>query len=233
MTAIRFSEGGEFLPERDPVTWAVPEGFPASLRPAGLFMQDAPHGLEVAVVRAAHKPTVGDLRAAWRKRRAGRVAPVLLVVVYPVHGECRTSLFGPVGDQPPVHHGVDVSQAERLAEVALGEPSQHAATRFLLAALPELDSDVPGLRNVGLLATQELRAGVPEMPAWEAAVRRAGSLLGLRGRPLVERLGFGVQVLSTNTSLLTVNGRNRAIAVFCNARLSSRLTMPTDGSAAT
>ena len=32
----------------------------------------------------------------------------------------------------------------------------------------------------------------------------------------MERLGFGVEVLSTNTSLLTVNGRNRAVAVFCD-----------------
>ncbi len=144
------------------------------------------------------------------------MSPVLLVVVYPVHGEWKTSLCGPVGDQPGVHHDVEVSQAERLAAVALDEPNRHAATRFLLAALPELESDMPGLRNVGLLATQELRAGVPGMPAWGAAVRRAGPLLAFRGRPLVERLGFGVEVLSTNTSLLTVNGRNRAIAVFCD-----------------
>ena len=54
------------------------------------------------------------------------------------------------------------------------------------------------------------------MAEWEAAVRRARPLLGLRGRRLVERLGFGVEVLSTNTSLLTVNGRNRAVAVFCD-----------------
>ena len=100
--------------------------------------------------------------------------------------------------------------------MALDEPNQHAATRFLLAALPELGSDMSGLRNVGLLATQELRAGVPDMAEWEAAVRRARPLLGLRSRPLVERLGFGVEVLSTNTSLLTINGRNSAIAVFCD-----------------
>lgn len=109
-----------------------------------------------------------------------------------------------------------MSQAERLAAVALDEPNRHAATRFLLAVLPELESDMPGLRNVGLLATQGLRAGVPEMPAWEVAVRRAGPLLALRGRPLVERPRFRVEVLSTNTSLLTINGRNRAIAVFCD-----------------
>jgi hypothetical protein len=207
---------GEFLPQREPVTWAAPAGFPRSLEPDGLFVQDAPHGLEVVLARATRKPTVADLRSAWTKRRAGRVTPVLLVVVHPVHGERRVALCGPVGEQPAIHHNIEVSQAERLAAVALDEPNRHAATRFLLAALPELDSDLPGLRNVGLLATQELRDGVPDMPAWQPAVQRAGPLLGLRGRPLVERLGFGVEVLSTNTSLLTVNGRNRAIAVFCD-----------------
>ena len=206
----------EFLSDREPVTWVAPSGFPVSLRPDGLFVQDAPHGLEIALARAERRPTAADLRQAWTKRRAGRVSPVLLVVVHPVHGEWKTALCGPVGDQPAVHHGVELSQAERLAAVALDEPNRHAATRFLLAALPELTSETPGLRNVGLLATQELRDGVPEMPAWQTAVRRARPLLGLRGRPLVERLGFGVEVLSTNTSLLTVNGRKRAIAVFCD-----------------
>ena len=207
---------GEFLSEREPVTWVAPQGFPVSLRPAGLFTQDAPHGLEVVLARAGRKPGAADLRTAWAKRRAGRVSPVLLVAVYPVHGEWRTALCGPAGEQPAVHDDIELSQAERLAAVALDEPNRHAATRFLLAALPELGSDMPGLRNVGLLATQELRAGVPDMAEWEAAVGRARPLLGLRGRPLVERLGFGVEVLSTNTSLLTVNGRNRAIAVFCD-----------------
>ena len=115
-----------------------------------------------------------------------------------------------------VQHGVEMSQAERLARVALAEPSHHAATRFLLANLPELDSPMPGLRNVGLLATQELRVGVPERPDWKASGVRARPLLGLRGRSLVEALGYGIEVLSTSTSMLTVNGRNRAIAVFCD-----------------
>ena len=133
----------EFLSERDPVTWMASEGFPSSLRPAGLFAQEAPHGLEVVVARAGRRPATADLRQAWAKRRAGRVSPVLLVAVYPDHGEWKTSLCGPVGDQPAVHHGIDVSQAERLAAVALDEPNRHAAARFLLAALPELDSDMP------------------------------------------------------------------------------------------
>ena len=68
-----------------------------------------------------------------------------------------------------VHLDVEVSQAERLAEVALREPSHHAATRLLLAALPELDSPVAGLGNSGLLATQELTAGVPMRADWASA----------------------------------------------------------------
>ena len=206
----------DFLIEREPITWTAPEGFPASLVPAGLFTQDAPSGLEVLLATASRRPTAVDLRRAWSKRRAGRVSPVLLVAAYPTAEGRRVSLCGPAGDQPMVQHDAEMSQAERLAEVALSEPSHHAATRFLLANLPELESPMPGLRNVGLLATQELRVGVPGRPDWRASGERARSLLGLRGRQLVEGLGYGVEVLSTNTSMLTINGRNRAVAVFCD-----------------
>ena len=105
---------------------------------------------------------------------------------------------------------------ERLAAVALGEPNHHSASRFLLAALAELDSPVPGLRNVGLLATHELVVGVREMPEWPSAVSRCSPLLRERGRRLVERLGYSVEPLGANTSMLTIGGRNRAIAVFCD-----------------
>ena len=46
---------------------------------------------------------------------------MLLVAIYPtIEGE-RVSLYGPVGDPPLVHHNLEVSQVERLAEVALSE----------------------------------------------------------------------------------------------------------------
>ena len=207
---------GEFLGERDFIGWSAPDGFPASLDPAGLFTQDTPNGLEVALAESRRKPTAPDLRRAWAKRRGGRASPVLVVARYPTPEGERVSLCGPAGDPPMVQHGVEVSQAERLAGVALDEPNRHAATRFLLAHLPELDQPMPGLRNVGLLSTQELEAGVPQRPDWPEAGRRARPLLGLRGRPLAEGLGFGVNPLSTNTSMLTIGGRNRAIAVFCD-----------------
>ena len=206
----------DFLIQREPITWSAPDGFPASLVPTGLFTQDAPSGLEVVLATASRRLSAADLRRAWSKRRGGRASPVLLVAAYPTTEGRRVSLCGPAGDQPMVQHDAEVSQAERLAEVALSEPSHHAATRFLLANLPELASPMPGLRNVGLLATQELRAGVPARLDWRASGARARPLLGLRGRQLVEGLGYGVEVLSTSTSMLTINGRNRAIAVFCD-----------------
>ena len=207
---------GAFLDDREQVGWTKPVGFPALLQPDGYFAQDAPHGLEVVLVRAAGKPATPVVREAWTQRRAKRESPVLLVVQYPARGEAKVSLCGPAGEHPAVYHDVEVSQAERLAGVALGEPNRHAATRFLLAALPELESLMPGLRNVGLLASQELRVGVPLMAEWPDAAQRARSLLGLRGQGLVKGLGFGVEMLSTGTSILTVNGRNRAVAVFCD-----------------
>ena len=206
----------EFLIDRDPVRWSAPEGFPTSLRPAGLFAQDVPSGLEVVLVETARRPNAPMMRRAWSKRRAGRASPVLLVAFYPSSDGGRVSLCGPSGEQPVVRHDLDVSQVERLAVVALGEPTHHAATRFLLAALAELDSPVPGLRNVGLLATHELVVGVREMPEWPDAVSRSSPLLRERGRRLVERLGYSVQTLGVNTSMLTIGERNRAIAVFCD-----------------
>ena len=205
----------EFLIDREPRTWSAPGGLPATLIPERMFTQDAPNGLEVVLARASRRPTAVDLRKAWDKRKAGRASPVLLIVSYPTLEGRRVSIYGPVGDQP-AHHDLEVSQAERMADVALGEPSHHAATRFLLATLPEVDSPTPGVRNVGLLATQELQAGVPDRPDWDNAVVKASPLLGLRGRQLMEGLGFGVEALRYNASMLTINGAKRAVAVFCD-----------------
>ena len=205
----------DFLSDLDPTRWAAPPGFPRSLRPAGMFPQDAPHGLEVVLAEAGARPSAADMRLGWSKRRAGRVSPVLLVVFHPAPDGRRVSLCGPAGDTPVIHRDIEPSQAERLTRAALAEPSRHAASRLLQNNLPELGAKVPGLRNAGLLATQELTAGVPEMPEWKSAVDRARTLLADRGRRLVEKLGYRVENLGVNTWKLTAEGRLRAVAVFC------------------
>ena len=206
----------EFFADRVMKTWNAPKGLPASLTPVGMFVQDAAHGLEVVVSRAERKPSSADLRKAWEARRAKRVTPVLLAAFYPTAEGQRVALCGPVGEPPVVHADIEMSQAERIAAVALGEPSHHAATRLLLAALPELDSPFPGLRNSGLLATQELKAGVPKRTDWVSARKKVEHLLSHRGRRLVEGLGFSISTLSTSASVLTIAGRREAIAVFCD-----------------
>jgi len=204
----------DFLVDLDPARWAAPAGLPKGITPAGFFAQAGANGLEVVLAEAGARPSVADLRKAWEARRAKRASPVLLLVGYPVAEGLRIAACGPLGDQPPVHHEMGVSQAERLAATALAEPNHHAATRFLLATLPELDSPTPGLRNVGLLATQELRAGVPARSDWAAAGDRARPLLDRRGKELVQGLGFGVDSIGTNAAMLTVGGGRRAVAVF-------------------
>ncbi len=204
-----------FLLDREPRQWAAPPGFPTSLKPQGIFIQDAPSGLEVAFATASHRPSPADIRRAWDKRQAGRATPVLMVVLYPAADGPQAALCGPT-DKQFVHHDLDLSQAERLADHALSEPTHQTATRFLLANLPEVNSPLPGIRNVGLLATQELRAGVPQRSDWQSAVTTSNRLLTLRGRKLIEALGFGVENLSSHASLLTIGGQRRAVGIFCD-----------------
>ncbi len=205
----------DFLAELDSRTWRTPEGAPRSIVPAALFLGTGDHALEVALATAGGRPKSDDIRKLWHARQGKRPSPVLLVIGYAEHGETRVSVCGPVGEQPPVIHGLEPSQVERLAGAALSEPSRHAAIRFLVAMLPEVGADLPGLRNSGLLATQELRNGVPLRHDWQAACQRSRTLLPLRGRQLVEKLGFGIEQLSVTSSVLTIGtGGKRAVAVF-------------------
>lgn len=205
----------DFLADLDSRTWRHTEGAPRSITTHAVFLGEGDHALEVALATSAGRPKAEDTRKLWHARQGKRPSPVLLVVGYPEQGETRVSVCGPVGEQPPVIHGLEVSQVERVAAAALGEPTRHAAIRFLVAMLPEVGADLPGLRNSGLLATQELRNGVPARPDWPEACQRSRNVLPLRGRQLIEKLGFGIEQLSVTSSVLTVGGGGkRAVAVF-------------------
>ena len=54
-----------------------------SFRPAGLFLGQGAHGLEVAAARSANAPTRSSVLECWKTRKGGRAAPVLLVVLHP------------------------------------------------------------------------------------------------------------------------------------------------------
>ena len=205
----------EFLVDLDPRQWSRPDGAPSSIKPSLLFLGLGDHALEVALASSAARPKADDVRKMWSARQGRRPSPLLLVVGYPEGDSTSLTVCGPAGEHPTLVHGLAVSQVERLAAAALGEPSRHGAVRFLVAMLPETDSDMPGLRNSGLLATQELRNGVPARSDWTKALLAGKRLLPLSGRPLIEALGFTVAILSINSSVLTVGaGVKRAVAVF-------------------
>lgn len=181
-----------------------------------LALGPGPSGLEVVVVRAAATPAAGALRAAWKARNGGRAAPLLLVAL---HG-ARASLCGPAGDDPPVFLDRDQGQVERLCREALSQPDRHGALRMLRDAMPSLESDLPGVRNEGLLATHELRHGVPRRPDWEAAGRRARDSLSRRDADLLKALGFSLERHDNATSILRASDRRVAVAVLLHPRES-------------
>lgn len=203
-----------FLPDRDPRRWSAPKGAPAGITPLVLFLGQGDHPLEVAVATSPHRPRADDVRTLWKLRQGRRPSPLLLVVAYEDQDGTRVTVCGAVGENPPLVGDLEPSQVERLAGAALAEPSRHAAVRLLVAMLPEVGSDMPGLRNSGLLATQELRHGVPQRPDWHQACAQGKEVLALRGRALVERLGFTVEALGVTSSVLKIKDAKRAVAIF-------------------
>ncbi|MGV0787575.1 hypothetical protein ABQF33_11700 [Mycolicibacterium sp. XJ2] len=204
----------DFLVDQEPRRWQSSEAMPASITTGHIFLQDADYGLEVAVGEAARRPSSADMRRAWKARHAGRPSPVLVAVGYRGPAGLQIAVCGPAGEEPPVYFDLDKSRVQRLAGAAMSEPTRHAAQRCLLRLLPEMESDLPGLLNSGLLATHELRHGVPLRSDWAAATTASRRVLSKRGRPLIEALGFNVKQLGANTSLLTAGADRRAVAVF-------------------
>ena len=155
--------------------------------------RDQRYPLTVGYATAERRPRAEDVRKLWKARHGNVPNPLLLVVAYPDGEEWKAAICGPAGDEPPVESGLDLGQVERLADAALNEPSRHAAIRFLSAMWAELETELPGLRNAGMLASHELRDGVPTRADWEQLCDRGRPLLDHHGRDLVQQLGFTIE----------------------------------------
>lgn len=203
-----------FLPDFDAHNWSPKEKPPAALEPQVWFSGKGDNAVEVVVANAPAKPRVEDVRKLWHIRWGRRPNPVLLVVTYEHHHATKAALCGPLGENPPVTFGLDLSQAERLAAAALNEPTPHAAIRLLHTVIPEVESELPGVHNVGLLALHELKNGVPQRHDYDKACKEARKDLHLRGRDLIKGLGYEIETLSTNSSVLTAGGTDQAVAIL-------------------
>ena len=189
-----------------------PLGDRAGWHGLGLYIGAGQLGLEVVVYEAAAKPAAAEMQEAWRERRAGRSAPVLIAVL----NEGQVTIAGPSGEDLPIHTGIDEGTAERLCRAALEEPDRHAALLFLAQAMPSLETAAPGLRNEGLFALHELTSDVPRRPDWADQVQRSRTILASRptGIDLLRRLGFTVERLDNMTQLLKGSDRRLALAVL-------------------
>jgi hypothetical protein len=198
----------DFLPDLTPRPWTskAVQGMEA----VGLYVGPGTNGLEVAVAAASSAPNRGDMLRAWKERRGGRAAPVLLVVLH----DGGAALCGAAGDEPPVYPGIDRGQAERLCAEALAQPDRHAALRFLSQSLPSLETALPGINNEGLVALHELAHGSPNRGDWQQAGQRARNVVGRTGRDLLEALGFHVERIDNLTHLLRSGDRRTALAVM-------------------
>lgn len=177
---------------------------------AVLFLGPGASGLEVVVANSAQIPRLESLRSTWKKRRAGRVAPLLLVIRY---GD-KVALCGPSGEDSPALLGLDPGQVERICYEALGEPDRHVAHRSLRVSLRAIESQLPGIRNEGFLATHELVYGARRRPEWEEASKRSKQLLSKQGSHLLEGLGFSITPFDRTTSILENPRRKLALAVL-------------------
>jgi len=172
--------------------------------------------LEVVLTKCDSRPRKEWLQRTWRDRRDGRSVPVLLIATYEENGETQAVSCGPSGEEPDIIRGVNPDQLLRVGTVGLEKPSQIAARQFLGEAVEKLGDDLVGVRNQGLLATHELREGVPERDDWDTATDEAVPLLDKDGQALVEGLGYEIErgdgyeyVLKHGSS-----GRQQAVAVF-------------------
>ncbi len=207
----------DFLAEHeDREAWAVPANVAAGLNlvPLVAFAGEGRYGLEVALATVERRPRADELRRIWSVRYGKAPIPLLLVAAYRADDGWKASICGPVGDEPPAEGDLELSEVERISAAALAEPSRNAAIRFLGSIWAELEHELPGLRNQGMFASHELRDGLPLRSDWADACTRGRSLLGFRGRELVEQLGFSVQTHGTSASVLSITGTKRAVAVF-------------------
>ena len=182
----------------------------SQLRSAGLFIGKGYLAMEITVAHATQKPSDGEIRKVWKARKGRRASPLLLVIL---HSD-KASLCGAAGDEPPIYPDMDTGQVERLCRELLDQSDRHSALRLLDQTLSSCKTNLPGLRNEGLLALHELEYGAPKRADLEYARKKAQAALGLRGPDLLEALGFSIEQLDNLTSVLRSNDRKTALAVM-------------------
>lgn len=180
-------------------------------RPATLLLGQGPLALEVVTTSTVAKPGITTLREMFKERQGRRAAPVLVVAHW---GQDRAAVYGPTEYNPIEALDLPAPAVRSVYSRALEADDRHAAIRTLHQLLPQLETSIPGLRNGGLFAMQELENGVPQRGDWGEATDRGRRLRGLRGRALIEGLEFILEEVPGPALLLRARDRKTAVAVL-------------------
>jgi len=205
------------------IAWARPDGCPAKLEPQQLHIgnDDGDLAIEIGTVKwlGTDAPT-RDALSKLHKDRAGRGINPVVVVAF---ADAQAWIFGP-NSQAAVVGPIALDHAQRLLQSALNEPSGLDARRNLNQSFEAIAATstggqqgdaLRGIGNAGLFATHELRNGVRSRSDWDAAVQRSKDMMSLRKTELIRRLGYSLEDVGGNASLLKSTGENpRAVAVI-------------------
>ncbi len=203
------------------IDWTRPDGCPVGFDTRYIASGNSDVGgmaLEIAITKWSKNepPTREALTRLHTLRTNKRATPVVLVVEFE-SGEAL--VFGPNTASAPVGP-LPCEQVQRVLQAALDEPTVIAARNRLAGLVQSIDStSMPGVKNSGLFANHELRVGVPQRTDWDAACTASTPLLPLKGKELIEKLGFRTGQFGAHALLLTGEGpKAEAIAVLLDER---------------
>lgn len=203
------------------IAWVRPDGCPAGFETFEVVVGNSDTGgmaLEIAIAKWSKNepPTRDALTRLHTLRTNKRATPVVLIIEFDSGG---TLVFGPNTASAPVGP-LPIEQTQRVVQAALDEPTVIAARNRLAGLVQSIDStSMPGVKNSGLFANHELRVGVPQRADWGAACSASVLMLPLKGKELIEKLGFQSGQFGAHALLLTGEGpKAEAIAVLLNER---------------
>ncbi len=204
------------------IPWAKPAGCPEGFETADVYLgRDGQPGLspiEVVVARWTKKERLNrDTLAKLHGIRVNRRASPVVLVVELDDGSVLT--FGPNPEAAPIAP-LPAERAERVFQAVLDEPNSLLARQRFSSFQQAIDSTtIPGVKNSGLFANHELRAGVPQRADWLDACAASLPLLRERGTALIANLGYKTQTTGAHGLVLSSTGPHpHAVAVLLDER---------------
>jgi hypothetical protein len=205
------------------IPWTRPKDCPKLLETLSVYtgLDEGDLALEVGTASwsGTDSPTRDALQKLHKDRARQGIAPVVIVAINTDHAW----IFGP-NAQAAVIGPVSKDHAQRILQSALNETSGLDARRNLnqtYEAVTATSSSgvsadaLRGVGNAGLFATHELKNGVRKRADWNEACSVSLEMMSLRKNELVKKLGYSLEDVGGNASLLKSKGENaRAVAVI-------------------